>query len=132
EVQFGIGLLADVLARAIEPAQRLRQPTKAPQAQRLVLPRHSPAERLVDRSEQLTCALRSGHTLRVATLVEISHRNVRKFQPRVIPLAPLQVEAAQALQQSSCAGQKLGRMHAVPEHGSSGGGSRSELDPGCG
>ena len=89
--------MGDILARSIEPAQRLRQTPEAPQAQRLVLPRQGTAERLVDRSEQLTCALRSGHTLRVATLVEISQRNVRKFQPRVIPLAPLQVEAAQAL-----------------------------------
>src|SRR2546429_9341346 len=74
-----------------------RQTPEAPQAQLLVLPRQGTAERLVDRSEQLTCALRSGHTLRVATLVEISQRNVRQLRPRVIPLAPLQVEAAQAL-----------------------------------
>src|SRR5205807_10641818 len=107
--QFGIGLFGDILARSIEPAQRFGRPTETPQAQRLVLPRQGTAERLVDRSEQLTCALRSGHTLRVATLAEVRQRNVRQLRPRVIPLAPLQVEAAQALSQPACAGQQPGR-----------------------
>src|SRR5437763_1559961 len=83
------GLCRGSLARARAPAQRLRQSAEAPQARCLVLPGHGTAERLVERSEQLTCALRSGHTVRVAALVDISQRNVRNFQPPVIPLAPL-------------------------------------------
>ena len=129
DVKARIGLRTDIGERALEPAQRFRQTPEAPEAQRPVLPCLCTSRRLVDGIEQLTRGRRSRHTLRVATLIEISQRNVRELQPGVITFASLHMEATQALQLGPCAREELGRTHTIPWHSSSSRGGRSDLDP---
>src|SRR4029077_16859362 len=93
-----MGFRADIGQRALEPAQRLRQTSQAPEAQRPVLPCLRAAQGLVNRSKQATRGRRSRHTFRVATFKHICQPNVRELQTGVIAFASLHMEATHASQ----------------------------------